>query len=146
MKLQIISSGHDKVFIYLLQHHYQPLNMRSTYNITTLYHLFYYCPFFAINKRYFKIDQYLGRHFVYHVECLSSPPPFLCSQIITPFLNSMISTNQEKVLEFQPIVKPLFLFQCRIYFLLTLEVGLVRISMSDRNSIIIGLSGQKINI
>ena len=24
-------------------------------------------------KRYFKIDQ---RHFVYYVECLSSPPPF----------------------------------------------------------------------
>ena len=28
-------------------------------------------------------------------ECLSNPPPFLCSQIITPFLNSMISTNHE---------------------------------------------------
>jgi hypothetical protein len=37
---------------------------------------------------------------VYYVECLSSPPPFLCSLIITPFSNSMISTNQEKVFKF----------------------------------------------
>ena len=49
-----------------------------------------------IIKRSFKIDQHLPRHFVYYVECFSSPPPFLCSQIIIPFLNSMISTNQEK--------------------------------------------------
>ena len=39
---------------------------------------------------YFEIDQHLARH-VYDVECHSSPPPFLCSQIITPF-----TTNQEK--------------------------------------------------
>ena len=51
-------------------------------------------------KRYFKIDQHLARYFVYNVECLSSHPPFLCSQIITPLLTSMISTNQEKGLEF----------------------------------------------
>ena len=50
-------------------------------------------------KRYLKIDRQLARHFVYYVECLSSPPPF-SSQIITPFLNSMISTNQGKGLEF----------------------------------------------
>ena len=53
-----------------------------------------------IIKRYFKIDKHFARHFVYYVECLSSPPPFLCSQIIIPFLNSMISINQEKGLEF----------------------------------------------
>ena len=35
-----------------------------------------------------------------NVEYLSSPPPFLCSQIITPFLNSMIFTNQEEGLDF----------------------------------------------
>ena len=28
-------------------------------------------------KRYFKIDQHLARHFVYYVESLSSPSPFL---------------------------------------------------------------------
>ena len=47
-------------------------------------------------KRYFKIDQHLARHFVYYVGYLSSHPPFQCSQIITPFLKSMISINQEK--------------------------------------------------
>ena len=47
-----------------------------------------------VTKDIFKyIDQHLARHFVYDVECLSSPPPFLCSQIITIFLNSMISIN-----------------------------------------------------
>ena len=58
------------------------------------------------NKGYFKIDQPLARHFVYYAQCLSSPPPFLCSLIITHFLNSMIFTNQEKGLEFELIVKP----------------------------------------
>ena len=46
-------------------------------------------------KRYSRIDQHLARHFKYKGSCLSSPPPFLCSQIITPSSNSMISTNQE---------------------------------------------------
>ena len=32
-----------------------------------------------------KIDQHLARHFKYNGGCLSSPPPFLCSQIITTF-------------------------------------------------------------
>ena len=52
---------------------------------------FEYCYY----KRYSKIDQYLARPFKYNVKCLSSPPLFLCSQIITPFYKSMISTNQE---------------------------------------------------
>ena len=59
-----------------------------------------YVDVVVVDKRYFKIDQHLARHFVYNVNCLSSPPPFLCSQVITPFLNLMISTNQEKWLEF----------------------------------------------
>ena len=46
-------------------------------------------------KRYFKIDQDLARHFKYNGGCLSSPPPFICSKIIAPFSNSMVSTNQE---------------------------------------------------
>ena len=62
-----------------------------------------------IMKRYFKIDQHLARHFDYYIECLSRPPPpFLYSHIITPFINSMISNNQEKRLDFLPIVKPLY--------------------------------------
>ena len=40
-------------------------------------------------KRYSKIDQHLERHFKYNGVCLSSPPPFLCSQIFIPFSNSM---------------------------------------------------------
>ena len=44
------------------------------------------------DKTYFKIDQHLARHFEYYGECLSSPPPILCSQIITPFqLSSSIT-------------------------------------------------------
>ena len=57
-----------------------------------------------LSKRYFRIDQHLARHFECKVECLSSPPPFLCSQIIIPFLNSMTSTNQEKGLDFETLV------------------------------------------
>ena len=38
------------------------------------------------NKRYPKIDQHLTRHFKYSGAYLSSPPSFLCSQIITLFL------------------------------------------------------------
>ena len=54
------------------------------------------------------IDQHLARHFVNYVACLSSPPHFLCSQIITPFIYSMISTNQKTGLYFQPIVEYLY--------------------------------------
>ena len=36
----------------------------------------------------------------------------ICSQIIIPFLNSMISTNQGKGLEFKPTMKPLFPYSC----------------------------------
>ena len=60
-----------------------------------------------MRKRYFKIDQHLARHFVFYGECLSNGG-FLCSQNVTPFLNSMISTNNEKGLEFQPIVEPFY--------------------------------------
>ena len=34
---------------------------------------------------------------MYYGACLSSLPLFLCSQIITPFVNSTISPNQEGV-------------------------------------------------
>ena len=50
---------------------------------------------YTVTKRYSKIDQHLARHSKNNVECLSSSPPFLCSQIITPFSHSMISTNQK---------------------------------------------------
>ena len=49
----------------------------------------------GIKKKYSKIDQYLARHSKFNVAYLSSPPPSLCIKIITPFSNSMISTNQE---------------------------------------------------
>ena len=45
-------------------------------------------------KRCFKIDQHLALRFVDYVECLSRHPPFLCSQIIIPFLK--FSANHDK--------------------------------------------------
>ena len=39
--------------------------------------------FGLLNKKIFKIDQYKARHFKYNCACLSSPPPFLYSQILT---------------------------------------------------------------
>ena len=48
-----------------------------------------------LRKRYSIIDQHLARHFQYNVAGLLSLPPFLCSQIITPFSNSMVSANQK---------------------------------------------------
>ena len=36
-------------------------------------------------KRYFKIDQHSAWHIEYYGACLSSPTPFLRSQIVTPF-------------------------------------------------------------
>ena len=46
----------------------------------------------------------LARHFVYNSECLSNQ--YIPPTIINPFRNSIISTNHEKGLEFQPIVNP----------------------------------------
>ena len=50
---------------------------------------------FSTGKRYSIIDKHLARHSKRNGECLSIPPTFLFSQIITPFSHSMISTNQE---------------------------------------------------
>ena len=49
-------------------------------------------------KKYFKIYQHLARHFKYNGWCLSSPPPFVFSEIITSFSNYL--TNQETGLSF----------------------------------------------
>ena len=57
----------------------------------------------SVTKRYFKIDQHLAWHFVFYVECLSSLTPFICSQIITHFLNTMIFTNKEKKWNFKQL-------------------------------------------
>ena len=53
-----------------------------------------------IYERYSKIDQHLARYFKYNGTCLSSSPPFLCSQIINPSSHSRISINQETGLYF----------------------------------------------
>ena len=66
----------------------------------------YVCTWEGIFKRYFMIDEHLTRHFVYYVECLWSPPPFLWSMSTTLF-NSMVSTNQGSNFSF---------FYCRISF------------------------------
>jgi hypothetical protein len=53
---------------------------------------------YFLNKRYFRIDQHLARQLKYNGACLSSPPSFLCSQIVTLSSNSMISKTQDKEL------------------------------------------------
>ena len=68
-----------------------------TFTYVEKVHIFVLNNKYGILKRYLRIDQHLARYFVYYVEYLSSLPPFLCSQIITPFLNSMVSINQEGV-------------------------------------------------
>ena len=65
---------------------------RELYNLSM--HYMYY------NKRYSRIDRNLARHFVTLGAGLLSPTPVLCSQTITPFCISMLSTNQETGLEF----------------------------------------------
>ena len=71
----------------------------------------------GIIKRYFKVDQHLTRHFVYHIECLSSP--FLCCKIITPFNDSMIFHQWGKGLKFKPSMKPSYHYSCScVLFLL----------------------------
>ena len=66
-------------------------------------------------KSYFKIDQHLVQHFEYYGACLS----ILCSQIITPIFNAIISTNQETGVEFLPIVESLYpYFSSSVEFLL----------------------------
>ena len=46
------------------------------------------------------INQHLARHFKNNSAGLFIPPPFLCSQIITPFSYLMLSANQERGLCF----------------------------------------------
>ena len=50
----------------------------------------------TFTKRYSIIDQHLARHFRKIGAGLLSLPPFLCSQIITPFSHLMLSSNQER--------------------------------------------------
>ena len=63
--------------------HYTLIHSRTYYN----------------RKMYFRIDQHLAQYFVNYGADLSSPPPFLWSQTITSFWNSIISSNQETGLE-----------------------------------------------
>ena len=77
--------------------------------------------YLGLCKRYFRIDQHLGRHFVclHHGAGLSSSSPN-CSQTISPFCNSMISSNHKLnrvgILVNFRIPISLILFYSRIYF------------------------------
>ena len=87
-----------------------------TLNYLSLYVYFIYACFY---KRYCRIDQHLAHHFVNYGAGLLSSPPFLCSQTITPFCNSIIFSNQENrvlILVNCGILIPFFLFYSRIYF------------------------------
>ena len=47
-------------------------------------------------KNDFKIEKQVLRHCVQYSECLSIPLPYYATQIISPFLISMISANHDK--------------------------------------------------
>ena len=49
-------------------------------------------------KRYSIIDQHLARHFKNNGAGLLSPPPFLCSQMITPFSHALCQSGKRVVL------------------------------------------------
>ena len=81
---------------------------------------FLYMYIFIKKKKDFIIEKQIPRQFVQYIECLSIDPPFYATQIINPFLNSRISTNNDKGQGFQPIVKylyPLMFLQCIISFI-----------------------------
>ena len=61
-------------------------------------------------------DQYFARHFVYYVECLSSPPFFLCSQLIIPFLHQLSPPIRKRVGILANCETLIPLFLCRISF------------------------------
>ena len=65
-------------------------------------------------KRYSIIDQHLARYFEYQCAGLPSPLSYLCSQIITSYFYSMISTNQKTGLQFKPIVESVYLYSSSI--------------------------------
>ena len=57
--------------------------------------------------------------------CLSSPPSFLCSQIISPFLNSMVSGKRVVILaNCETLIILLFLFQCGISFEFSITISM----------------------
>ena len=85
---------------------------------------------YGCNKRYSKIDQHLARHLKYNGQCLSSPPPFLCSQIITLFSSSIISTNQDTGLKFQPTVESFYPYSISILEFLLLRFSSHSLSIS----------------
>ena len=58
-------------------------------------------------KKISKIDKQLPRHFEYYGEILNLPP-FLCIQIIIPYVNSVMSTNYEKGFANYGTLIPLF--------------------------------------
>ena len=62
----------------------------------------------------------LAWYFVYYVKGLTRPPPFLYIQIITPFLNSIIPTKQERC--WILVNYSYFFFYCRISFLWIMEL------------------------
>ena len=54
-------------------------NLQHLQNTIPIALITYPYPFKSLYKRDSKIDQHLVRYFVNYVECLSSPPSFLCS-------------------------------------------------------------------
>ena len=56
------------------------------------------------HKRDFLIEKLIAQHFLSYTNVYQTPLPFYVTQIINPFLYSVICANYEKVEEFQSIV------------------------------------------
>ena len=109
------------------------------------------------NKKYFLIDQQIARHFVHYSKCLYNPLPFNATQIDNPFLTSRISSNHDRGLGFQPIVKSVYslmFLQCRISFNVIIPnhfetrrraFPLKRISLTFDDNLSNGFSVEKLN-
>ena len=65
-------------------------------------------------KRYFTIDQRIARHFVASLNVFNNPLPFYATQIIGPFLTSMILANHDKGFGFYCILVLFFIVQLYI--------------------------------
>ena len=111
---------------------YNVMNIKSR-NFCTAFKLsIFYLYFFQKEKerRLQKVLYYEKRYFeMINKQCgilcnavniFQTPLPFYATQYIHHCLNSRISANHDKEIEFQPIVKflnPLMFLQCRIFFI-----------------------------
>ena len=84
----------------------------------------------SLEKIYFEINHHLVRHFEYYGACLSSPLPFLCSQVTTPFLKIQLSPPIRKQgFNVSPLWNPYTLILVLVYNFFCLELDLKLLMM-----------------